>query len=146
VTETIELRTVKAQRGRRIRTAYRAQLGDYETEPCETPAAAKAAILKFAAAALTRPMDYDPILLPIPDGYIVVSRDGYGWGYHFNRDGHDSGWCMFPAAETTKEKVLAAARHHADSINEDEDAKPTLPAAKLESTLASTGRVGPERG
>lgn len=104
----------------RFRPYWGANIGELSATG-KTPAEAKANLMQEVEDAFNG-LDYDPILLPIPGGHIVVSRSAFaGWSYHFDRDGRKSGWTVFPKekGEATKEVVLAAARRHAETINED---------------------------
>ncbi len=117
---TLQVRKALRQNGRRIKTVYIASIADLESDAKGTPAAAKADLLEKIAAGF-RGWDYDPILLPIPEGHIVVSRSPFsGWTYHFDRGGQKSGWCLLPVNEAAdKAAVLAYAKRHADTLNED---------------------------
>lgn len=104
--------------GRRRQRYWRASIGELYSDG-KTAAEAKANLLQEIEEAFTG-LDYDPILVPIPGGHIVVSRSAFGgWGYHFDREGRQSGWTIFPKEESTRETVLAAARRHAETINTD---------------------------
>jgi hypothetical protein len=116
----IQKTQVKVDGSTRRVTRYIAELGEYAGPLARTVAEAREGLFAELARALT--FNYDPILIPIHEGplagHIVVSRSPFGgWSYHFDREGHKSGWCMFGIGE--RAEVLAAAQRHAASIHED---------------------------
>ncbi len=62
---------------------------------------------------------YDPVLLPLPDGDIMVGfrTPTEGWSYWFWRDGRLSGGCL--CALPTREELERRMRRHAAQSTED---------------------------
>jgi hypothetical protein len=62
---------------------------------------------------------YDPVLLPLPDGDIMLGfrTPAEGWSYWFWRDGRLSGGCL--CALTTREELERRMRRHAAQSTED---------------------------
>ena len=62
---------------------------------------------------------YDPVLLPLPDGDIMLGfrTPTEGWSYWFWRDGRLSGGCL--CALTTREELERRMRRHAAQSTED---------------------------
>ena len=62
---------------------------------------------------------YDPVLLPLPDGDIMLGfrTPTEGWSYWFWRDGRLSGGCL--CALTTREDLERRMRRHAAQSTED---------------------------
>ncbi len=61
---------------------------------------------------------YDPILLPLPDGTIMVGfrTPAEGWSYWFWRDGRLAGGCL--CGSTTRDELERVMRRHAAQSTE----------------------------
>jgi hypothetical protein len=62
---------------------------------------------------------YDPVLLPLPDGTILVGfrTPTDGWSYWFWRDGRLAGGCL--CGSTTRDELERRMRRHAAQSTED---------------------------